>query len=63
MKSFKRYLKENHERKDRYYTTLNLYKEMSQEDITYYLEQLLPIIYKTLGNSDEVLVTVESVGN
>ena len=59
MKSFKRYLKENQER---YYTTLNLYKEMSQEDITYYFEQLLPIIYKTLENSNEVLVTVESGG-
>ncbi len=59
-KSFKRYLKENQER---YYTTLNLYKEMSSEDIAYYFEQLLPVIYKSLQSSDEVLVTVETVGD
>lgn len=57
---FKTFLKEQ-ERKDRYYTTLNLYDDMDQETIVYYMNQLLPVIYKMLKSTPELVITVDEV--
>ena len=57
---FKTFLKEQ-ERKDRYYTTLNLYDDMDKETIVYYMNQLLPVIYKMLKSTPELVITVDEV--
>ena len=57
---FKTFLKEQ-EKKDRYYTTLNLYDDMDQETIVYYMNQLLPVIYKMLKSTPELVITVDEV--
>lgn len=57
---FKTFLKEQ-ERKDRYYTTLNLYDDMDQETIVYYMNQLLPVIYKMLKSTPELVITVDEI--
>jgi hypothetical protein len=57
---FKTFLKEQ-ENKDRYYTTLNLYDDMDKETIVYYMNQLLPVIYKMLKSTPELVITVDEV--
>ena len=56
IKSFKRYLKEE---KEKYYT-LDLYQDMTKEEVTYYSNQLFQLTLKMLKDTD-VLVTVEPV--
>jgi hypothetical protein len=56
IKTFKRFIKEE---KEQYYT-LDLYSDMSKEDVVYYSNQLLQLTLKMLKNTD-VIVTVEPV--
>ena len=54
IKTFKRFIKED---KENWYS-LNLYTDMSKEDVIYYMNQLLPLTMKMLKNSD-VTISVE----
>lgn len=56
IKSFRRFMKEE---KEKYYT-LDLYQDMTKEEITYYSNQLFQLTLKMLKDSD-VVVTVEPV--
>jgi len=56
IKTFKRFIKEE---KEKYYT-LDLYQDMTREDIVYYMNEILPLTIKMLKNSD-VLITVEPI--
>jgi len=56
IKTFKRYLKED---KETYYT-LDLFQDMTKEDVIYYMNELLPLTFKMLKNSD-VMITVEPI--
>lgn len=56
IRTFKQYLKEE---KEKYYT-LDLYSDMSKEEVVYYMSQLLPLTLKMLKNSD-VTITVEPI--
>lgn len=56
IKTFKRFIKEE---KEKYYT-LDLYQDMTKEEVTYYSNQLFQLTLKMLKNSD-VIVTVEPV--
>lgn len=56
IKTFKRFIKEE---KEKYYT-LDLYQDMTKEDVVYYMNELLPLTIKMLKNSD-VLITVEPI--
>ena len=56
IKTFKRFIKEE---KEQYYT-LDLYSDMSKEDVVYYSNQLLQLTLKMLKNTD-VVISVEPV--
>jgi hypothetical protein len=56
IKTFKRFIKEE---KEKYYT-LDLYQDMTKEEVVYYSNQLLQLTMKMLKNTD-VLVTVEPI--
>ncbi len=56
IKSFRRFMKEE---KEKYYT-LDLYQDMTKEEVTYYSNQLFQLTVKMLKDSD-VVVTVEPV--
>jgi hypothetical protein len=56
IKTFKRFIKEE---KEKYYT-LDLYQDMTKEEVVYYSNQLLQLTLKMLKNTD-VVVTVEPV--
>mgnify|MGYP003346159200 CR=1 FL=1 len=56
IKTFKRFIKEQ---KELYYT-LDLYQDMTKEEVVYYSNQLLQLTMKMLKNTD-VLVTVEPI--
>ena len=53
IKTFKRFIKEE-------YYTLDLYQDMTKEEVVYYSNQLLQLTLKMLKNTD-VVVTVEPV--
>jgi len=54
IKTFKRYLKEEHET----YYTLDLIPDMTREDVLYLFNELLPLTLKMLKEG-KVLITVE----
>jgi hypothetical protein len=56
IKTFKRFMKEE---KEKYYT-LDLFPDMTKEDVVYLFNELLPLTLKMLKNS-QVLITVEPV--
>ena len=56
IKTFKRFMKEE---KEKYYT-LDLFPDMTKEDVLYLFNELLPLTFKMLKNS-QVLITVEPV--
>ena len=56
IKTFKRFMKEE---KEKYYT-LDLFPDMTKEDVVYLFNELLPLTHKMLKNS-QVLITVEPV--
>ena len=56
IKTFKRFIKEE---KEKWYS-LDLYSEMSKEDVIYYINELVPLTLKMLKNSD-VVISVEPV--
>ena len=56
IKTFKRFIKEE---KEKWYS-LDLYSNMSKEDVIYYMNELVPLTLKMLKNTD-VMVTLEPV--
>jgi hypothetical protein len=56
IKTFKRFMKEE---KEKYYT-LELFPDMTKEDVIYRFNELLPLTLKMLKNG-QVLITVEPV--
>lgn len=56
IKTFKRFIKEE---KEKWYS-LDLYSDMSKEDVIYYMNELVPLTLKMLKNSD-VMISVEPV--
>ena len=56
IKTFKRFIKEE---KEKWYS-LDLYSDMSKEDVVYYMNELVPLTLKMLKNSD-VKISVEPV--
>lgn len=56
IKTFKRFIKEE---KEKWYS-LDLYSDMTKEEVTYYMNQLLPITLKMLKNTD-VVISVEPI--
>ena len=56
IKTFKRFMKEE---KEKYYT-LDLFPDMTKEDVVYLFNELLPLTLKMLKNS-QVLITIEPV--
>ena len=56
IKTFKRFIKED---KEKWYS-LDLYSDMSKEDVIYYMNELVPLTLKMLKNSD-VVISVEPV--
>ena len=56
IKTFKRFIKEE---KEKWYS-LDLYSDMSKEDVIYYMNELVPLTLKMLKNSD-VVISVEPV--
>ena len=56
IKTFKRFIKED---KEKWYS-LDLYSDMSREDVIYYMNELVPLTLKMLKNSD-VVISVEPV--
>jgi len=56
IKTFKRFIKEE---KEKWYS-LDLYSDMSREDVIYYMNELVPLALKMLKNSD-VVISVEPV--
>ncbi|QWD92314.1 hypothetical protein ICV00_06280 [Polynucleobacter asymbioticus] len=56
IKTFKRFIKEE---KEKWYS-LDLYSDMTKEEVVYYMNQLLPLTLKMLKNSD-VVISVEPV--
>ena len=48
IKTFKRFIKEE---KEKWYS-LDLYSDMSKEDVIYYMNELVPLTLKMLKNSD-----------
>lgn len=56
IKTFKRFIKEE---KEKYYT-LDLYQDMTKDEVVFYSNQLLQLTLKMLKNTD-VVVTVEPV--
>jgi hypothetical protein len=56
IKTFKRFIKEE---KEKWYS-LDLYSDMSKEDVIYYMNELVPLTLKMLKNTD-VVISVEPV--
>lgn len=56
IKTFKRFIKEENEK----WYSLDLYSDMSKEEVVYYMNQLIPITIKMLKNSN-VVISVEPV--
>ena len=56
IKTFKRFIKEE---KEKWYS-LDLYSDMSKEDVIYYMNELVPLTLKMLKNSD-VVISVEPI--
>jgi hypothetical protein len=56
IKTFKRFIKEE---KEKWYS-LDLYSNMSKEDVIYYMNELVPLTLKMLKNTD-VVISVEPV--
>jgi hypothetical protein len=56
IKTFKRFIKEE---KEQWYS-LDLYSDMSKEDVIYYMNELVPLTLKMLKNTD-VVISVEPV--
>ena len=56
IKTFKRFIKEE---KEKWYS-LDLYSDMSKEDVIYYMNELVPLTLKMFKNSD-VVISVEPV--
>jgi hypothetical protein len=56
IKTFKRFIKEENEK----WYSLDLYSDMSREDVIYYMNELVPLALKMLKNSD-VVISVEPV--
>ena len=56
IKTFKRFIKEE---KEKWYS-LDLYSDMSKEDVIYHMNELVPLTLKMLKNSD-VVITVEPI--
>ena len=56
IKTFKRFIKEE---KEKWYS-LDLYSDMSKEDVVYYMNELVPLTLKMLKNTD-VVISVEPV--
>jgi hypothetical protein len=56
IKTFKRFIKEE---KEKWYS-LDLYSDMTKEEVVYYMNQLLPLTLKMLKNTD-VVISVEPV--
>lgn len=56
IKTFKRFIKEE---KEKWYS-LDLYSDMSDEDVIYYMNELVPLTLKMLKNSD-VVISVQPV--
>jgi hypothetical protein len=56
IKTFKRFIKEENEK----WYSLDLYSDMSKEEVTYYINQLIPLTLKMLKNTD-VVISVEPV--
>ncbi|MDH6240569.1 putative hydrolase (HD superfamily) [Polynucleobacter sphagniphilus] len=56
IKTFKRFIKEEQEK----WYSLDLFSDMSKEDVVYYMNELVPLTLKMLKNSD-VMISVEPV--
>lgn len=59
IKTFKRFIKEE---KEKWYS-LDLYSDMTKEEVIYLMNQLFPIMYKMLKNTDitvQVLPVLDS---
>jgi len=56
IKTFKRFIKEEDEK----WYSLDLYSDLSKEEVTYYMNQLIPLTLKMLKNTD-VVISVEPV--
>ena len=56
IKTFKRFIKEENEK----WYSLDLFSDMSKEDVVFYMNQLLPLTLKMLKNSN-VVISVEPV--
>ena len=56
IKTFRRFMKEE---KEKWYS-LDLYSDMTKEEVVYYMNQLLPLTLKMLKNTD-VVISVEPV--
>ena len=56
IKSFRRFMKEE---KEKWYS-LDLYSDMSKEEVVYYMNELIPLTLKMLKNTD-VVITVEPI--
>ena len=56
IKTFKRFIKEE---KEKWYS-LDLYSDMTKEDVIYYMNELVPLTLKMMKNSD-VVISVEPV--
>ena len=54
IKTFKRFIKEENEK----WYSLDLYSDMSKEDVIYYMNELVPLTLKMLKNTD-VVISVE----
>jgi len=56
IKTFKRFIKEENEK----WYSLDLFSDMTREDVVFYMNQLLPLTLKMLKNSN-VVISVEPV--
>lgn len=56
IKTFKRFIKEEDEK----WYSLDLFSDMTKEDVVFYMNQLLPLTLKMLKNSN-VVISVEPV--
>jgi hypothetical protein len=56
IKTFKRFIKEENEK----WYSLDLFSDMTKEDVVFYMNQLLPLTLKMLKNSN-VVISVEPV--
>ena len=56
IKTFKRFIKEENEK----WYSLDLFSNMSKEDVVLYMNQLLPLTLKMLKNSN-VVISVEPI--